>query len=180
MNLLSLRTYPDPCLRIRTKPVEKFDRSLERALREMADIMYASRGIGLAATQVGLGLSVLVVDTGEGLMAFVNPEILERSKNRTAMEEGCLSVPGVIVNVSRPEKVKVRARDAKGGIFVKSFDGLAAKAVQHEMDHLAGRLIIDHLDPVRRFFAKRKLRRTKTRQGIETCEVVCSVGKKDQ
>ena len=106
-------------------------------------------------------------------MTFINPEILEKSKTKSTMEEGCLSVPGVIVKVSRPEKIKVRAKNAKGEVFVKSFEGLTATAVQHEIDHLNGRLLIDYLDPIRRFFARRRLRHVKRQEGIKTCEVVC-------
>lgn len=157
MSLLEVKTYPDPCLRIKTKAVEQFDEDLENTLRLMADIMYIDQGIGLAATQVGLGLSIMVVDIGEGLINFVNPVVLETSGEKNKMEEGCLSLPGILVKVNRPKRIKVRAQDAHGGLFTKSFDGLAAKAVQHEIDHLAGRLIVDYLDPVRYFIATRKI-----------------------
>lgn len=179
MEQIELKTYPDPCLRIKTKPVEQFDENLEKTLRVMADIMYVSQGIGLAATQVGLGLSLFVMDTGTGLINFINPQILEVSGESSSMEEGCLSLPGILVNVSRPVSVKIRAQDAKGEFFIKKFDDLEAKAVQHESDHLSGRLIIDYLDPVRKFFAKRKLSSHKRNQSVKTCEVICHVGKKD-
>ena len=177
--MLDLKTYPDPCLRIKTKPVEEFTEALKETLRTMVDIMYTSQGIGLAATQVGLGLSVLAIDTGEGLKYFINPVILEKSKERSRMEEGCLSLPGITVSISRPERIKVRAQDEEGEFCIKTFDGLMAKAIQHEADHLEGKLIIDYLDPIRRFIASRKLLRIKQGEAAEkTCEVVCHVGKR--
>ncbi len=177
MGPLEVKTYPDPCLRIRTTAVEEFNRDIENTLKSMTDVMYANQGIGLAATQAGLGLSIFVIDTGEGLINFVNPEILERSKKKSGMEEGCLSLPGVTVRVSRPGEVKVRARDGKGEFFIKKFTGLAARAIQHEFDHLQGKLIIDYLDPVRYFFAARKLSGIKRARAAKACEVVCDVGK---
>lgn len=177
MGHLELKTYPDPCLRIKTKPVEKFDQELEGILKSMVDIMYLSQGIGLAAPQVGLGLSIFVIDTGEGLEVFVNPQIAERSGDKSALEEGCLSLPGALVNVRRPATVRVRAQNGKGEYFIKRFDGLAAKAVQHENDHLNGKLIIDYLDPIRRFLAGRRLSGPKNAVNEKSCEVVCHVGK---
>lgn len=177
MGRLEVRTYPDPCLRIKTKKAERFDRELERTLRSMADIMYMSQGIGLAATQVGLGLSILVVDAGDGLLDLVNPVILEESEKKDSMEEGCLSLPGALVNIKRPESIKVRAQDKNGEFFIKKFDGLTSRAVQHEIDHLNGRLIIDHLDPIRRFIASRKLTGARGRSSGRTCEVACDDGK---
>ncbi len=179
MNRLDIKTYPDPCLRIKTQPVESFDSDLKDTLRAMRDMMYLHQGIGLAATQVGLGLSVFVMDCGEGPVSFINPEIVETSGRKTKMGEGCLSIPGITVTVSRPEKVKVRAQDETGSFFIKSYDSLAAKVVQHENDHLTGRLIIDHLDPVRHFLARRRLLSIKNKRSEDGCEVVCGVGKRD-
>lgn len=180
MNNLEIKTYPDPCLRIKTRNVETFGPELKGILSAMADIMYASQGIGLAATQVGLGLSLIVVDIGEGLTNFVNPVIAEESVTKTIMEEGCLSLPGISVSVKRPEKVQVRAQDVNGEFFIKNFSGLYAKAVQHEIDHLCGRLIIDYLDPVRRIFAKKKLKAINRNINEKTCEVICHVTTKDK
>jgi len=162
---LELKIYPEPCLRIKTKPVENFDDDLKETLQEMADIMYISNGIGLAATQVGLGADILIIDIGEGLKTFINPEIVEISGRKTKMEEGCLSLPGVIVEVARPEQVKLRAQDRKGEAFIKVYDGLMAKVVQHEMDHLSGKLIIDYLNPFKYFFTARKLARSRHKSG---------------
>ncbi|MBD3379272.1 MAG: peptide deformylase [Candidatus Omnitrophica bacterium] len=175
MSRLELKTYPDPCLKVRASAVEDFTDEIRDILKEMSDIMYATRGIGLAAPQVGLGLKMLVMDAGNGLLKMVNPEIAEISDRKTVLEEGCLSLPGISVKVSRPGQIKVSALDENGAPFTRLFDGLAAKVVQHEMDHLDGKVIIDHLDPVRRFFASRKLKRT--RDSENSCEVVCHAGK---
>ncbi|MDP8299513.1 MAG: peptide deformylase [Candidatus Tantalella remota] len=176
---LEIKTYPDPCLKIRTKPVEKFDNDFKELLRSMADMMYVGQGIGLAAPQVGLGLDFFVMDPGDGLLNVVNSEIVEVSKKRDRMEEGCLSLPGVTVSVARPAEVKIRAQDENGDYFIKKFEGLAAKVVQHEMDHLEGRLLIDYLDPIRRFIASRKLMKHRNNSVEKDCEVTCHVGKKD-
>ena len=138
--------------------------------------MYINQGIGLAATQVGLGLSILVVDIGDGLEKFINPVILEKAKKKFRMEEGCLSLPGVVVNVLRPERVKVRAQNERGEFFIKTFDGLFAKAIQHEIDHLHGKLIIDYLDPFRYFISTRKLAGFGRRRTDKTWEVAPNVG----
>lgn len=177
MDIPELKIYPNPCLRVKTKRVEHFDRDLKDLLNVMSGIMYDSHGIGLAATQVGVGLSVFVMDVGEGLCAFVNPEIIELSSRKTRLEEGCLSLPGITVSVARPEKIKVKAFDENGKMFIRNFDGISAKAVQHEVDHLKGRLIIDQLNPVRYFLATRELLSTNRRPKEGKCEVVCRVGK---
>lgn len=158
---MEIKVYPDPCLRIKTKKVEKFNGDIAKMLNDMAEVMYANQGIGLAAPQVGLGLRALIIDTGDGLMSYVNPVIEDESNERSKLEEGCLSLPGITVNVARPEKITVRAQDADGKFFIKTLNGLFAKAVQHEIDHLNGKLLIDYLDPVRYFFAVRSLKRAK-------------------
>ncbi|MFH1847489.1 MAG: peptide deformylase [Candidatus Omnitrophota bacterium] len=179
MDVSVVKKYPDPCLRIKTRQVDSFNGEIKKTLNLMADTMYLNQGIGLAATQVGLGSSFFVVDAGDGLISFVNPVIMERSKEKSTMEEGCLSLPGVTVNVRRPEKIKVRAQDKNGAYFVRNFEGLAAKAVQHEYDHLCGKLIVDYLDPIRYFLARRRLKSKKVKQTKRTCEVICHVGKED-
>lgn len=161
MNNLELKTHPDQCLRIKTHPVERFDSELESTIRAMADIMYLNQGIGLAATQVGLGMNLMIIDIGEGLTVFINPEIIERSSKKDKMEEGCLSLPGITVNVARSEKIKVKAQDIHGELFLNTYNGLMAKVIQHEIDHLNGKLLIDYLNPVLRLFADRKLSRQK-------------------
>lgn len=177
MEVLELRIYPNSCLRVRAKSVDEFQGDLKDTLQLMADMMYATKGIGLAATQVGIGLSMFVIDAGEGLINFINPAILERSKKKSKMEEGCLSLPGVTVGVKRSEKVKVKAQNENGDFFEREFSGLTARAIQHECDHLCGRLIIDYLNPVRHFMVAANLPTLKQKRISTTCEVACSVGK---
>lgn len=159
MSVIELRKYPDPCLRKKTRAVREFTGELESAVRRMAEIMYLNRGIGLAAPQVGLDESLIVVDIGEGLNIFVNPEVVELSAKKERMEEGCLSLPCVAVEVSRPVSIKVEAQDSRGAVFQKSYNGLMARVIQHEMDHLKGKMIIDYLNPISRLITDRKLTR---------------------
>lgn len=173
MKPLEVKTYPDPCLRLRARTVEHFDSALADVLKAMAELMYLKEGVGLAATQVGLDTKLLLIDTGDGLIEFVNPVLIWASDEKSAMEEGCLSIPGATVKVSRPVEVKVRAQNGTGEFFVRDFSGLAAKAVQHEMDHLCGKLIIDYLGPIGRFLAARKLSRGSKEPKNRTCEVTC-------
>ncbi len=163
MNPLELKTYPDPCLRIKTKPVDQFTPEIEQTIKDMADIMYINSGIGLAATQVGLGCRLLIIDVDEELVEFINPQIVESSQKKAKMDEGCLSLPETSVVVTRSDWIKVRFQNKKGEFSIKKFDALAARALQHEMDHLDGRLLIDYLNPVRRFIASRKLTKNKNK-----------------
>lgn len=180
-NTLKVRTYPDRALRKKTRRVENFNEHVIEVLKKMSEIMYLSNGVGLAATQVGLDISLLVADTGSGLMKLANPEIVERSGRKTPLLEGCLSLKGVEVMVVRDDEVKVRAQNENGEFFTQPFTGLEAKVLQHEIDHLQGRLIIDHLGPVRCFFAKAKLALNGLKHGKRTksCEVICHVKGRD-
>jgi len=162
---LEIKTYPDPCLRIKTVSAGDFDDGLSETARAMSELMYVSGGIGLAATQVGLGISIMVVDIGGGLVPIVNPELMLCSEERDAMEEGCLSLPGVSVNVARPRNIEVKYNTLDGGTVRKRFEGLMAKVVQHEMDHLRGTLLIDHENPFSRFLDIVKLRHKKIKTG---------------
>ena len=162
--MLELKTYPEHCLRTKTRKVENFQKDLTDIIRQMTDIMYINRGIGLAATQVGLDESFLVMDVGEGPHAFINPEIIERSNAKSRMEEGCLSLPGVAVTVSRAKEVTVRAKDEKGREFTSKLSGLPATVIQHEIDHLKGKLLIDYLNPLKHMLAVRKLSRIKRKR----------------
>ena len=159
MKPLALRTYPDSCLRVKTKKVKQFSAEIREKARAMTAIMYAKQGIGLAATQAGMGIRMAVVDTGDNLMTLINPEILVRSREKDTMEEGCLSLPGVCVTMKRSSEIEVRAYDLNGTVFTKKFKDLEAIAIQHEVDHLNGKLIIDYLSPLARFIAVRKLMR---------------------
>ncbi|MBF0216452.1 MAG: peptide deformylase [Candidatus Omnitrophica bacterium] len=159
MKALHLVTFPAQCLRRRTKKVIEFSEDLVISARKMADIMYLNRGIGLAATQVGIDMRLMVADSGdgEGLLVMINPEIVDRSSDTDAMEEGCLSLPGVTVKVRRPKQVEVKALDLYGKEFSGIYAGLMAKVLQHEIDHLEGVLLIDYLDPVRKFVNSRNM-----------------------
>ena len=150
---LNLKKYPDPCLKVKTKLVKDFSKELASVVREMTDIMYINHGIGLASTQVGLDVRVMVMDTGEGLRTFVNPEITVVTERTDKMEEGCLSFPGVSVAVTRPAEIEVTACDLDGKRFTRRYNGLEAKVIQHETDHLEGKTIVDYLNPVRKFFS---------------------------
>lgn len=148
--------YPHPALRWKSRPVKEIDASLRKIVAEMFDLMYAHKGIGLAANQVALPYRLFVLNlTGESEqkdeeVVFVNPEILKR-KGTTEGEEGCLSFPGLYAPVKRAAEVVVEAFDLEGRVFEYELDELAARAVQHEVDHLDGVLFIDRLaDAVRR------------------------------
>jgi peptide deformylase len=156
--------YPDPILRQKTNPVERFDAALAELVDELRQTMYEAPGVGLAAPQIGVSLRLFLVDiaTGEDqpsdLRVFVNPEIVERD-GEVVWEEGCLSFPGVHEEVERAERVKVRAMDRHGQAFELEADGLLAVAIQHENDHLDGKLMIDHLSILRRRLVNRSMRK---------------------
>jgi len=169
MSKLTILEYPDPRLRTVAAPVSQFDTELEDLIADMTETMYAARGIGLAATQVDQHIRLLVMDvsdTRDALQVFINPELLERSGS-ARNEEGCLSVPEIYAEVKRAETLTVRAQDARGEHFERQLDGLAAICLQHEMDHLQGRLFVDYLSPLKRDMLNKKLARQK-RQSAET------------
>lgn len=132
-------------LRGKSKPITKFDSRLALILRDMADTMYEANGVGLAAPQVGILRRLVVIDVGEGLMELVNPEIIAE-EGEIGMIEGCLSVPGRRGYVTRSEKVTLKAQDKTGKPFEVPADGLLARAIQHELDHLDGVLYVDKMD----------------------------------
>lgn len=132
-------------LRVKANPITKFDGRLGVILRDMADTMYQADGIGLAAPQVGIARRLVVVDVGDGLIEFVNPEITA-TQGECGMPEGCLSVPGRRGYVLRPEKISVRAQDKTGKFFDLEADGLLARCIQHEIDHLNGVLYVDKME----------------------------------
>jgi peptide deformylase len=158
MALLPILRYPDPRLHKRAAAVPVVDDSIRQLVRDMAETMYEAPGIGLAATQVDVHKRVIVIDVSEdrsNLLVFINPEILERSGEQTC-EEGCLSVPGIYEKVTRAERVRVRALDERGEAFELDVDGLLAVCVQHEIDHLDGKVFVEYLSAL-------KLNRIKTR-----------------
>lgn len=128
----------------------------ERSLLDaMAKTMYLNSGVGLAAVQIGVSLRMAVVDTGDGIVKLINPSILKKDGSESC-EEGCLSVPGAVVKVKRARRISVAFLNEKGDVSRLNAEGLLARAIQHEIDHLDGRLIVDYLDPVRRLLARRK------------------------
>ncbi|HPU50094.1 MAG TPA: peptide deformylase [Burkholderiaceae bacterium] len=160
MAVLPILKFPDPRLHTVAKPVEVFDDALRRLVSDMAETMYAAPGIGLAATQVDVHVRVIVIDiseTKDQLKVFINPELVSASNERTLGEEGCLSVPGFYENVERPERVRVRARDEHGKEFELDAEGLMAVCVQHEMDHLKGRVFVQYLSRLKQHRIRAKL-----------------------
>jgi peptide deformylase len=160
MALLPILHYPDPRLHKVASRVEVVDDRIRKLVKDLADTMYAAPGIGLAATQVDVHERVLVIDISEDhrdLRVFINPEILEAS-GEAENEEGCLSVPGVYDRVCRAERVKVRALDADGEAFTVEAEGMLAVCIQHEIDHLDGRVFVDYLSRLKqqRIAAKMK------------------------
>ena len=159
MALLNILHYPDARLHTVAKPVAQVTDQIRTLVRDMAETMYAAPGIGLAATQVNVHQRVVVIDLSEdksGLLALINPEIIERNGEQVG-EEGCLSVPGVYENVSRAERVKVRALNIEGKPFEKEADGLLAVCIQHEIDHLNGKVFVQHLSALKQNRIKAKL-----------------------
>jgi peptide deformylase len=158
--LAHIRKYGDPVLRSKARPIDVFDDALRQEVGRMATLMHDSMGIGLAATQIGTLHRVLVyrVEHDSPVNALINPELEWSGKAKEWMEEGCLSLPGVHVDVERPVNVRVRARDAQGEAILIEASGLEARVIQHEMDHLDGVLILDHTPRDQRKEAMRVLR----------------------
>jgi peptide deformylase len=160
--LTLIRKHGDPVLRSRALPIDRFDDALREEVRRMGQLMHDSLGIGLAATQVGVMHRVLVyrVESEAAIAALVNPVLEWAGDEREPMEEGCLSLPGVLVDVERPVHVRVRAQDERGEEILVEASGLEARVIQHEMDHLDGVLILDRTSREQRKEAMRTLRET--------------------
>jgi peptide deformylase len=153
MSLLPILRYPDPRLHKVAKPVTVFDKRLKKLAADMAETMYEAPGVGLAASQVDVHEQLIVIDTSEthdDLQVFINPEITWASAEKQVYDEGCLSVPGIYDGVERPARVKVRALDLDGKSFEVEAEGLLAVCVQHEMDHLKGKVFVEYLSPLKR------------------------------
>lgn len=157
MSKLSIVTYPDSVLLKKSTPVDKVDAQVAKLVQDMFKLMVSAQGIGLAAPQVGVPRRVIIFDVGDGLVSLVNPVIVERH-GRIRMEEGCLSCPGIAVDVNRSEKVLVRGLNLDGKEVTIEAEGLKARVLQHEIDHLDGVLILDKLAWMEKLMAKRKLR----------------------
>ncbi|KAF1853826.1 hypothetical protein Lal_00007092 [Lupinus albus] len=162
MALLNILRYPDPRLHKVAVPVTVFDERIKKLVADMAETMYAAPGVGLAASQVDVHEQVVVIDVsdeGKNLQVFINPEILWASEEKRVYDEGCLSVPGIYDGVERPARVKVRAFDADGKAFEVDADDLLAVCIQHEMDHLKGKVFVEYLSPLKRNRIKTKLQK---------------------
>jgi peptide deformylase len=173
MALRTILEYPDPRLRTRAQPVTRFDAELGRLIDDMFETMYAAPGIGLAATQVDVHKRVIVIDVSKDHdqpLVFINPEILSREGEEVS-EEGCLSVPENFAEVKRAAKVRIRAQDRNGEVFERDYDDVLAVCVQHEIDHLDGKLFVDYLSDLKRERIRKKLekerkeRASRARQG---------------
>jgi peptide deformylase len=161
MAILEILQYPDPRLATPAQRVEKIDAATRKLVDDMAETMYAAPGVGLAATQVDVHLQILVIDVSDDksdLRVFINPEITRREGVATN-QEGCLSFPGVYDNVERAESVTVTALDRNGSRFTLNASGLLATCIQHEMDHLHGRVFIEHLSELKQNRIRAKLKK---------------------
>jgi peptide deformylase len=160
MALLPILRYPDARLHKVAKPVTEFDARLKQLIADMAETMYDAPGIGLAASQVDVHQQLLILDisdTNDQLQVFINPEITWASEEKKIYDEGCLSVPGVYDGVERPARIKARALDADGKSFEVEAEGLLAVCLQHEMDHLKGKVFVEYLSPLKRNRIKTKM-----------------------
>jgi peptide deformylase len=161
MAIREILNYPDPRLTIPAKRVEKIDAATRQLVDDMAETMYAAPGVGLAATQVDVHLQVIVIDVSEDksdLRVFINPEITRR-EGVAANQEGCLSVPGIYDNVERAESVTVTALDRNGARFTLNASGLLAACIQHEMDHLEGKIFVEYLSELKQNRIRAKLKK---------------------
>ena len=159
MALLPILEFPDPRLRTRAQPVQQVDAAVRKLIDDLFETMYAAPGIGLAATQVNVHKRVLVIDISENRkepLALINPEILSR-EGIEETEEGCLSVPGIYDKVTRADRIRVRALDYAGKTIEFDADGLRAVCIQHEIDHLDGKLFVDYLSDLKRTRIRKKL-----------------------
>ncbi len=164
--------YGSPVLRRKAEPVTLFDDDLRTFVEHMAETMYTGNGIGLAAPQVGMLKRIAVIDLSFGeevdkILAMVNPEILE-TEGECTMEEGCLSIPGVFEDVVRPERVRVRYRDLNGKPVETDADGMVARVVQHEIDHLEGVLFVDRIGAAKRVLLAKTLKEIAEKSGEES------------
>jgi peptide deformylase len=159
MTMLTILEFPDPRLRTKAQPVSVFDQPLKDLISDMLETMYAAPGIGLAATQVNVHKQLLVLDVSEEKnqpLALINPRIVANDGSQI-YQEGCLSVPGIFADVERADRITVEAQDSDGKTITLQADGLLAVCIQHEMDHLVGKLFVDYLSPLKREMVRKKL-----------------------
>ncbi|MFC5436627.1 peptide deformylase [Rhodanobacter umsongensis] len=159
MSILSILEFPDPRLRTRAEPVRTFDAPLKQFVADLFETMYAANGVGLAATQVNVHQRVLVADMSDDRkqpLALINAQILEKSGSQV-YQEGCLSFPGLYADVTRALSVKVRAQDVEGNEIIVEAEGPLAVCIQHEMDHLEGKVFVDYLSSLKRALLLKRL-----------------------
>ena len=162
MAVLSILKFPDPRLHTVAQPVSTFDAALQNTIDDMFETMYSAKGVGLAATQVDIHRRIVVVDTSEERdqpLVFINPEIVAQSVEQKEWEEGCLSVPEIYETVTRPDRVRVRAQDAQGEFFEMECDELLAVCIQHEIDHLNGKVFVQYLSNLKLNRIKNKIKK---------------------
>lgn len=167
MSILTILEFPDKRLRTKAKEVTVFDKKIITLVDDMIETMYDFKGVGLAATQINVHQRVIVIDVSEekdSPLCLINPEIIEKNGVEES-EEGCLSVPGFFENVTRAEKIKIKALDKYGKSFEIEADELLSVCIQHEMDHLVGKLFVDYLSPLKRQRIKSKLEKIHKQQG---------------
>lgn len=167
MAVMEILEFPDPRLRTVAKPVQKVDDELRKLIDDMLETMYDASGIGLAATQVNVHQRLLVLDVSEERdqpLVFINPEITPLTDDTKTYDEGCLSVPGFYETVERPDRVRVKALNRDGDTFEMDCDGLLAVCLQHEIDHLDGKLFVDHISRLKRDRIKKKMEKLHRQQ----------------
>jgi peptide deformylase len=167
MALRTILEFPDPRLRTQAQPVTSFDSTLGTLIDDLLETMYAAPGIGLAATQVDVHQRVLVIDISDERnqpLTLINPQILQR-EGEASSEEGCLSVPGIFDDVKRAAKIRLRAQQRDGASFECDYEGILAVCVQHEMDHLEGKLFVDYLSDLKRERIRKKLEKERKERG---------------
>jgi peptide deformylase len=172
MAIRTILEFPDPRLRTRAQPVTVFDAELGQLIDDMFETMYAAPGIGLAATQVDAHKRLIVIDVSEAHnepVVLINPEILSR-EGVAETEEGCLSVPGIFDDVKRAARIRVRAQDRTGAVFERDCEGVLAVCVQHEMDHLEGKLFVDYLSDLKRQRIRKKLEKERKQRATRAQE----------
>jgi peptide deformylase len=179
MALLNILRYPDARLHKVAKPVTEFGERLTTLVADMAETMYDAPGVGLAASQVDVHEQLVIIDTSDtkdDLKVFINPEITWASDDKQVYDEGCLSVPGIYDGVERPSRIKVRALDLQGKSFELEADGLLAVCIQHEMDHLMGKVFVEYLSPLKRNRIKAKM--VKEVRGLEREAALKAAGRR--
>lgn len=160
MSILNILEFPDPRLRTQAKPVDEVNDAVRAIIDDMFETMYDASGIGLAATQVNIHKQIVVMDLSEEKndpLVFINPEVIVNADDTLPYDEGCLSVPGFYETVDRPSNILVKALDKNGEPFELEPDGLLAVCIQHELDHLNGKLFVDHISPIKRQRIRKKL-----------------------